>query len=158
MKWQEKMAVDPKAAAKEFVDSHGCPPQHWFQTAEEVNEALLRNSRLRCSICGSDEGCLPHKKAEGKPLIMISGFPCAPYSLQRGDRHIQKCPGTVKEEILRTHPPGSSRMLGSADSKNKKKIVVMFSSCVEVVPASSCWGGHCMPEDIGGGQRGCWNL
>ena len=58
------MAVDPKLAAKLFVDANGRPSLHWFQTAKEVNEALLDNTQLQCSMCHSVEGCTPQETGE----------------------------------------------------------------------------------------------
>ena len=120
------MAVDPKGSAFAFTESNGSPAEHWFDLRENVNAALAEKIKLDCKKCQGG-GCEPFSKKAGKPLIMISGFPCAPYSLQRGDRNLTQWLGATKTLYpprIKIAPSLNSYTYSAAGEKMSTKDIV----------------------------------
>ena len=83
------MAIDPKPASYQFLRAHMPDTEkHMFHCMKEVTNGIKTQEECWCKW--HSQFCLPHSKSKPKtPLVMICGFPCSPYSSQRGDRHLR---------------------------------------------------------------------
>eukprot|EP00435_Cladocopium_sp_Y103_P004127 s1246_g1.t1 len=74
---EENFACDPKKAALKFNLGMGMQPKHFFNTAADV-----ARGQGHCHVHGRhcDLG------EEGKCDLMVAGFPCQPFSVQRPQR------------------------------------------------------------------------
>ena len=74
----EEACIDPKKASQVYVMQNGLSPLHFHKTMKEA--------------AGPDVAhCVLHKRACPTPKpdadVWVCGFPCAPWSAQRSDRH-----------------------------------------------------------------------
>ena len=83
LKWQEQMGIDCKKTARTFMKCN-LPPKCMFDYVETVVQGLKDEQEIWCYM--HDACCAPCRKRPEKPCILIAGFPCSPYSSQRGDR------------------------------------------------------------------------
>ena len=82
-----KMHIDFTAEVKPIAETFmaaNCSAEHRFGSVEQITQALVTGSTLPCKRhnqhCSVPSDC---------PDIVVAGFPCAPYSTQRPQRHRQ---------------------------------------------------------------------
>eukprot|EP00971_Amphidinium_carterae_P018463 364335-Amphidinium_carterae.1 len=81
----EEAAVDPAKACFKFHMQNSGEPKHYYETIESA-------------LAGRVAHCLLHRKQCECPTIgasvFVAGFPCSPFSSQRGDRGKLRCAET----------------------------------------------------------------
>ena len=86
------MAIDPKQASLTFTKANLSGPdsaeKHMFDCMKEVTHCIKVKQACWCKWHSAE--CYPHTKSGPEtPLILVCGFPCSPYSSQRGDRSVR---------------------------------------------------------------------
>eukprot|EP00971_Amphidinium_carterae_P193039 3830870-Amphidinium_carterae.2 len=94
LKFQELFAIDPKVHAQQFMQAN-TRPGHIYKHVGDVNQALASDSPAWCCLHKSMCPVAGGHSGAAQPKILLCGFPCAPYSSQRGDRHVTQCWGTM---------------------------------------------------------------
>eukprot|EP00971_Amphidinium_carterae_P265741 5271750-Amphidinium_carterae.5 len=82
----EQCTVEPKKHAKEFM-CRNVPSACNFEYVEKVTMALVAGVPAWCTHHARECPVPPVGTAD----VWVSGFPCAPYSIQRGDKAKRKC-------------------------------------------------------------------
>ena len=77
---EEGYAVDPKRSTHLFMHNNVCPP-HIFNVVEEFGDNSAKETRKHCHLHSSL--CIVPRK---EYTILVAGFPCSPYSMQRASR------------------------------------------------------------------------